>query len=151
MICCSCYLCRVNPKTVCPYVNGTVDFIWSCDVLTGAAHVSFVLVYSLKKKESYFLAVVLSGCLIYMQNNDVIHCHGIASDARVTSQWIVVLGTFNHTSSQIYAFLVEAAHAKSFLYRCQMSREFWTRKLSLEGHSIAFRGLLVICYFSVFL
>ena len=46
---------------MCPNVNGTVDFIWSCDVLTGAAHVSFVLVYSLKKKESYFLAVVLSG------------------------------------------------------------------------------------------
>ena len=22
MVCCGCYLCRVNPKTVCPYVNG---------------------------------------------------------------------------------------------------------------------------------
>ena len=83
------------------------------------------------------------------QNNNVIRCHGIASDARVASQGILVLGAFNHTLSQIYAFLVEALHAKSFLYRCQTWRKSWTRKLSLEGYSILW--LLVNCYFSVLL
>lgn len=51
------------------------------------------------------------------QNNDVIRCHGIATDARVPTQRILVLGPFNHTVSQTYAFLVEARQVSSIVVK----------------------------------
>jgi len=124
----------------------------SCPALRGSFHNRMAGRLRTAECRKFFTQdAVLSLPAIFIPHNNDTRCHGIEIDARVTSQWILVLGPFSHMLSQIYPFLVEASHAKSFPYRCQTWRRFWTRKLSLEGYSIVFRGVFVISYFSVFL